>query len=157
VCQFPIVEALIGSNVRSATEKEFPFIVAIVKSYSQNVMDDDYICAGTLISKKNILTSAHCIEDQYTYGVTIRIGSSYVNQASIHYVQWWMTFQQWAEQTNYIIRFAKNDIAIISVIIFQLKVFFFHEQIYHTYCNNTMIFYNFYLLLIIFLYYIFIS
>jgi secreted trypsin-like serine protease len=119
LCQFPIVQTLIGTDVRSAGQNEFPFIVAIVKSYSQNVMDDDFICVGTLISKKDILTTAHCLEDQYTFGVTIRIGSSYVNQASIHYIQWWMTFQQWAEQTNYIIRYTKNDIAVISVIIFR--------------------------------------
>jgi secreted trypsin-like serine protease len=112
---FSTVEALIG-NIRSAAENEFPFIVAISKSYRQDTLNLNYFCAGTLISRKDVLTSEHCLRDQNLNRITVLVGSSYLDRGLRYYPSWWITFDQWAVQNNHEIVHEVNDIALLNVI-----------------------------------------
>lgn len=47
-------EAIIGGDI--ATAKEFPWHAVIM-------YDDDFICGGTLLNSRTVITAQHCVED----------------------------------------------------------------------------------------------
>jgi secreted trypsin-like serine protease len=112
------VEALIGENVRSAAENEFPFIVAIAKYSIEHNSKVRYTCAGSLLSTTDVLTSEHCLMSKEISGIYVYAGSSYLDCTTRHYSLWWLTFDQWAIKNNYEIIHTFNDIAIVKVINF---------------------------------------
>jgi secreted trypsin-like serine protease len=111
------VEALIGENIRSAEEYEFPFIVAITKYYVEHGWESRYTCTGSLISTTDVLTSEHCLTAEELNRIHILIGSSFLDSATRYYPMWWITFDQWAAYNNHEIVHNSNDIAILKVII----------------------------------------
>ncbi|XP_011500639.1 PREDICTED: trypsin theta-like [Ceratosolen solmsi marchali] len=115
-CNFATVEALIGENVRSAGESEFPFIVAIIKTIYENNMQRNYKCAGTLISRKDVLTSEHCLTSEYLARIHVLVGSSYLNRTVRHYPLWWTTYDQWAVYSFRDLEFPTNDIGILNLL-----------------------------------------
>ncbi|XP_011500583.1 PREDICTED: uncharacterized protein LOC105364372 [Ceratosolen solmsi marchali] len=115
-CNFATVEALIGENVRLAGESEFPFIVAIMRYVLENNMRRNYICAGTLISRKDILTAEHCLTAQHLTGIYVLAGSSNIDQTYKYYPEWWITYDQWANSNNHVIEIADNDIGIVNLL-----------------------------------------
>ncbi|XP_011500640.1 PREDICTED: chymotrypsin BII-like [Ceratosolen solmsi marchali] len=115
-CNFATVEALIGENVRLAGESEFPFIVAIMRYVLENNMRRNYICAGTLISRKDILTAEHCLTAQHLTGIYVLAGSSNIDQTYKYYPEWWITYDQWANSNNHVIEMTDNDIGILNLL-----------------------------------------
>jgi secreted trypsin-like serine protease len=120
-----------GDNVRAAEENEFLFIVAIAKYYLSNYLRYNYVCTGSLITKKDILTSAHCLQVRRKYGIVILVGSSHIQRTTRFYPEWWITFDQWAIQNSYERKYTNNDMAIIHV---NILVNLFPSNIFHV--NN---------------------
>jgi hypothetical protein len=81
---------LVGYNVRTATENEFSFIVAITKRSWSFIPERDTISAAVLISDKDILTTEHCLYGQILNSFRIIIGSINIFSHLKYYTGWWI-------------------------------------------------------------------
>lgn len=74
LCLFPLiaqpVNAIVGGSDVSAGDA--PFAAAII---SRNDFGETYICSGTLISSRTVLTSAYCVDEISTAALKVRVGS----------------------------------------------------------------------------------
>ncbi|XP_025986900.1 uncharacterized protein LOC105197529 isoform X2 [Solenopsis invicta] len=61
---------------------EYPWQVAILK---KNITDSVYVCGGTLISPRHIITAAHCIKTHAGRGLRARLGEWDVNHDNEFY------------------------------------------------------------------------
>jgi V8-like Glu-specific endopeptidase len=100
---------MFGVNVRNAREGEFPFV-------SQNIrIESNHFCSGTLITNQDILTAAHCLEDERPTQVLAIVGSSDLRQGIMYSPLWWITYNHWIQIKHMQRRFQSNDIANIRV------------------------------------------
>nr|API81376.1 venom toxin [Hemiscorpius lepturus] len=119
-------EAVCGKRERSAASRQpviaggwisqpsaWPWVVAILTS---NLRVEKFLCGGTMVSTKYILTAAHCFRrngvDQNRIPVArfiIRVGSNENDQGQAHRIKKIMIHEQYRVGQHY------NDIAIIEV------------------------------------------
>jgi secreted trypsin-like serine protease len=92
---------MFGVNVRNAREGEFPFV--------------SHFCSGVLITRQDILTSAHCTENEHLPHIWAIIGSSDLRQGTRYSLLWWITYNRWIQIQRSRRRFQINDIANIRV------------------------------------------
>lgn len=57
-CEINEQTLIVGGN--KVTHKEFPHMAAIGYIHSNNI-DIEFLCSGSLISERYVLTAAHCI------------------------------------------------------------------------------------------------
>jgi secreted trypsin-like serine protease len=101
--------------VRQLTETEFPYVVALSRINNNDPSILNVICIGTLITKKDVLTCEHCLEDEEQTEIQIIAGSYDITCGLKYTVYWWLTHDQWAVQMYIPLQFTNNDIAIIRV------------------------------------------
>lgn len=127
---------IIGEKVvQVATRDKFPFIASLQTRVPYNRMGDKHFCTGSLITYRDVLTAAHCIEDlqpgvfQVVLGI-IDLESNY----SRYDVSWMVTYDEWADFFHLRRNFELDDIAILRVSVqpFLSKSFIFFLNIKQT-------------------------
>jgi secreted trypsin-like serine protease len=125
---FADVNALIGRNVRDAGENEYPFIASILRILTEDESEIVYACVGALISRKDVLTTNHCMDDEELNKIKIIIGSTYLTGTNKYYPLWWKSYNDWMQEKRKNLEFRLNDIAIIRVnkcVFFKINLFIF--------------------------------
>ncbi|XP_014769410.1 plasma kallikrein [Octopus bimaculoides] len=104
----PIKE--VNEHIVGGTESrhcEFPHMVYLDISMG----NAGTFCGATLISRKHILTAAHCIEKDVT-GITAHFGSTNKNNATVQ-----IRVRQWVLHRDYVKRHTiDNDIAVLELV-----------------------------------------
>jgi V8-like Glu-specific endopeptidase len=107
---------MFGVNVRNAREGEFPFVVSLIRLGTRNPeLANSHFCSGVLITRQDILTSAHCTENEHLPHIWAIIGSSDLRQGTWYSLLWWITYNRWIQIQRSRRRFQINDIANIRV------------------------------------------
>ncbi|XP_011499781.1 PREDICTED: chymotrypsin-2-like isoform X1 [Ceratosolen solmsi marchali] len=115
-CNFLLVNGLIGANVREAEINEFSSAVAIVKIVPDNSWpENNFKCSATLISYRDVLTCAHCVENEEVDQVKVLVGMNNLRDGIEHLPLWWVTYDEWAEQNGVASLFPVNDLCIIRL------------------------------------------
>jgi hypothetical protein len=110
------LKPLVGTNVRPAEVNEFPFIVSLMRITSINPDPlTDHFCAGSMISRKDVLTSEHCTSMDVPTGIKVVVGSIDLRGGNEYFINWWMSYDQWATAKGILIELIENDISIIRV------------------------------------------
>jgi V8-like Glu-specific endopeptidase len=110
---------MIGQNIRDAQENEFPYVVSFMRiGLFMTNPQLNHICTGTLITRKDVVTSEHCIVGRQISNSKIMVGSVNLRITRRYYILWWISYKQWANGQNITIQFSINDIAVVRVIIF---------------------------------------
>ncbi|KAJ8668260.1 hypothetical protein QAD02_009923 [Eretmocerus hayati] len=107
---------LTGENVIPAENSGFPFIVSIQDEKQGGDVNQKHICTGTLISRKHILTTAHCFDDQSRLdGYQILYGSSDLRECDRYSLKSRISYKEWSKKTGKTPAFVDNDIAILTM------------------------------------------
>jgi secreted trypsin-like serine protease len=115
-----------GDNIRTAREQEFPSAVAIIISKHRNRdVRNNLECTGALVSRKDVLTAAHCISDRQRNRVKILIGSTDLYNAREFRPLRWITFNDWHYTMTGEVSMHPNDIAMIKVNVSFQKIFYY--------------------------------
>jgi hypothetical protein len=111
------MKPMIGQNIRFAYNNEFPFIVSMVQLDTRNRNNIGYfhLCTGSLITRKDVAISEHCIAGETMQAIQISVGSLDYRQGRKHSILWWLSFEQWTALNHRQIEFPLNDIANIRV------------------------------------------
>ncbi|XP_011500644.1 PREDICTED: achelase-1-like [Ceratosolen solmsi marchali] len=109
------VKALVGSSVRDALPDEFPFIAAIVNDIPNFEYDKDLICTGVLANRQSVITTAHCLEQDFEYNIKLIIGSNDLLSLSQYHIAFWLSYNQWAQYSRIHVTFSTNDICVLRL------------------------------------------
>jgi hypothetical protein len=55
-----------------------------------------FYCSGTLVTRRDILASDHCLKNRVPEDIQINAGSFDLLQTDIYSVLWWVTYETWA-------------------------------------------------------------
>lgn len=68
---------------KETTIEQFPYVVSLVN----RMQDDSYLCGGSILSPRHILTAAHCVYGTDPNQFTVRAGSSFWDRGgTVHQV-----------------------------------------------------------------------
>ncbi|XP_011495226.1 PREDICTED: trypsin iota-like [Ceratosolen solmsi marchali] len=108
---------MIGQNVRRASPSELNFVISFKRiNYTNNYQrENDHESTGSLISRKDVLTSEHGFAFVQTTGFEILVGSVDLRAGRTYSAIWWITHTQWSTINRVPIKNPVNDIAIIRL------------------------------------------
>jgi V8-like Glu-specific endopeptidase len=108
---------MIGHNIRDAQENEYSYVVSLMQidCFLTNPQYD-HICTGTLVTRKDVVTSEHCVQDRELDDTKLMVGAVNLWQSRSYNILWWISYEQWAVSHNIVIEFDLNDVAVIRVI-----------------------------------------
>jgi hypothetical protein len=113
---FVNLKPLVGINIRPSEDNEFPFIVSIMQiNYINPDPTMDHLCAGSMISRKDVLTSEHCISMEVPNAIKVIVGSTNLYDGNEYFINWWISYDQLKNSQENEIEFIENDISIIRV------------------------------------------
>jgi V8-like Glu-specific endopeptidase len=75
----------------------------------------DHACTGTLITRKDVVTSEHCVLAEELQNSKIVVGSINLRECQDYFIFWWITYEQWAVAHNIDVEFNMNDVAVVRV------------------------------------------
>lgn len=105
------VELLKGPTVVPAHYSEFTYIASL-----QHYPSGENFCTGTLITKKHIITVAHCIENKRIEEVRIAFVVASLSETIWTYLlNSWVTYDKWAHGRSIIKEPIPHDIAVLEV------------------------------------------
>ncbi|XP_011495224.1 PREDICTED: chymotrypsin-2-like [Ceratosolen solmsi marchali] len=105
-----------GVNVRFAREGEFPFVVSITNMNRNNQRPEaNHVCTGTLVSKRDVVTTDHCVLGFLYHVIEIIVGSHDIRQGTRYFVLWWLSFNQFSTIQRSIPVYEHNDIMMIRL------------------------------------------
>ncbi|XP_058793563.1 venom serine protease-like [Phymastichus coffea] len=112
---FSISEPLRGANVIAVKEGEFPFAAAMIKKTDSSNAEQEEICTGVLISKRHVLTAAHCFEELQPNDTQVVLGSVDLTIGTRYSVSKRITYDEWAKIEGVPQSYDSTDIAIIKL------------------------------------------
>ena len=74
-----------------------------------------HFCTGTLITRTDILTSEHCLEDERLNTIQIVVETIDLRNGQVFHPFWWLSYNQWIARGNDTYVFNVNDLANIKV------------------------------------------
>ncbi|XP_011495571.1 PREDICTED: chymotrypsin BI-like [Ceratosolen solmsi marchali] len=108
-------KAMVGENVRRAVDQEFPYIVSIkVINNLNREPESDHGCAGIILSPKDILTVAHCLDGVLMIKIEVIVGSVDIRQGTKYQPNEFITYNSWAKNNNKALIQTDNDIAVLK-------------------------------------------
>ncbi|XP_011495563.1 PREDICTED: chymotrypsin-2-like [Ceratosolen solmsi marchali] len=102
---------MIGANVRDAMEDEFSYVVSISRIDLEDASKpNEHFCTGTLITRQDVLTSAHCMESEALSTTLVIVGSINLTEGITYKPLWWITYNLWTDMKEMQRKFTNNDI-----------------------------------------------